>query len=80
MNLTPCLNDSEIALLLYIHTYTQREGYAPSTADMRAALGLTQPALYRRLAYLQAWGYITRRPRAVRGIDVLRLPLDTEAA
>lgn len=77
----PVLRSDELALLLYIHTHTQREGYAPATRDMRAALGMTQRALYRRLDYLEAWGYITRERRRVRGVRVVRLPnVDSEAA
>jgi SOS-response transcriptional repressor LexA len=78
--ITPLLDEHEIALLLYIHTHTQREGYAPTTQDMRRALGLSQNALYRRLRALRAWGYLTNTPHATRGYRVLSLPLDAEAA
>lgn len=76
----PLLDEHEIALLLYIHTHTQREGYAPTTQDMRRALGVSQNALYRRLRALRAWGYLTSTPRATRGYRALRLPFDTDAA
>jgi SOS-response transcriptional repressor LexA len=79
--IVPVLRDDEIALLLYIDTYTRREGHAPATRDMRAAMNMTQRALYRRLSYLEAWGFIARERRRVRGVRVLRLPdVDGRAA
>lgn len=79
--IAPVLHPDELALLVYLHTYTQREGYAPTLREMRAALPMTPRTLERRLRFLAAWGYIERVPRRTRGVHVLRLPhVDSEAA
>lgn len=79
--IAPALRPGELALLLYLYTYTQRNGYAPTTIEMRAALSLHPRTLYRRLRVLEAWGYVARAPRRERGVRVLRLPpVDAAAA
>lgn len=79
--IAPALRPGELALLLYLYTYTQRNGYAPTTIEMRAALRLHPRTLYRRLRVLEAWGYVARAPRRERGVRVLRLPpVDAAAA
>jgi len=84
--IAPALRPGELALLVYLYTYTQRNGYAPTTIEMRAiemraALSLHPRTLYRRLRVLEAWGYVARAPRRERGVRVLRLPpVDAAAA
>jgi len=79
--IAPALRPGELALLLYLYTYAQRNGYAPTTIEMRAALSLHPRTLYRRLRVLEAWGYVARAPRRERGVRVLRLPpVDAAAA
>jgi len=79
--IAPTLRPNELALLVYLYTYTRRTGYAPTTTEMCAALSLTPRTLYRRLRVLEAWGYVARAPRRERGVRVLRLPdVGSEAA
>jgi repressor LexA len=75
--LTPRQRD----LLAYIHGHVKEHGFCPSYREMGKAIGMgSTSGIHRLVTGLEERGFIRRLPRNWRAIEVIRGPLDGEAA
>lgn len=58
-------------LFLFICAYQAEHGYPPTLDEMARATSYVRSALYRHLAYLEAWQYIARDIQRARAITIL---------
>jgi len=59
-------------LLEFILSYTSEKGYPPSMQEMSTGLGLKGKAtIHRMLESLEEQGYLRRRPRRARSVEVV---------
>jgi len=78
----------QLQVLRLIDNSIARRGYAPTLRELAAQLGVTSIAsVHAKLVELEAQGFIRRRPRRARGIEMRRavpgprpLPASTPAA
>lgn len=62
-------------LLVFIRTFTARNGYPPTIEEMRAGLGWSSKSMVAyHLADLEESGQITRTPKMARTIRVVKVP------
>ena len=67
--LTPHQRDA----MVFLQDYTDENGFAPSFAEVMAALDLTsRSSVHRLLTGLEDRGYIRRLPHKARAIDIVR--------
>ena len=72
MNHPIAANHRDVQTLEFIKAYVKQLGYAPSVLDIAVGLDIVPSAVGKRLQRLQAIGWITRQPRKVRSIVVVK--------
>lgn len=70
------LTPKQCRLLYFIHDYMRQSGgTAPSFATMAEGIGLrSKSGIYRLVSGLAERGFIVRRPRLARAIEIVRMP------
>ncbi|MFD9901929.1 LexA family protein [Mesorhizobium sp. NPDC059025] len=62
-------------LLMFVKTYINQYGFAPSFEEMKSALGLASKAgIHRMIAGLEERGFLTHAPRRARSIRLVAAP------
>ncbi|PLP56240.1 hypothetical protein CYK37_26015 [Mesorhizobium loti] len=62
-------------LLMFVKTYINERGFAPSFEEMKSALGLASKAgIHRMIAGLEERGFLTHAPRRARSIRLVGAP------
>lgn len=62
-------------LFMFVHTYIDRHGVAPSFEEMKSGLGLASKAgIHRMITGLEGRGFITHAPRRARSIRLVGTP------
>lgn len=75
--LTPKQHD----LLMFIKGRLDESGVSPSFEEMKDALGLhSKSGIHRLIKALEERGFIRRLPNRARALEVIKLPLDEQAA
>jgi repressor LexA len=57
--------------LAYIHAYTRLHRRPPAEADMQQYFRVSPPSVHQMVLTLERAGFITRKPRIARSIEVL---------
>lgn len=61
----------------FIEAEVERRTYPPTLAEMADAIYLSKSGVVRHLGRLEAWGWIAREPKRMRGITLLRRKRDS---
>tara|TARA_Y100000310_G_C20400245_1_gene677058 strand:+ start:479 stop:712 length:234 start_codon:yes stop_codon:yes gene_type:complete len=62
-------------LLLFIDGHINKHGYGPSYSDMMKNFGLkSNSGIHRLVIALEERGFISRRPKCARAIEIIRMP------
>ncbi len=78
--MAPILHKQKRAILEYLQTYIQNNGYAPTLTEIAKAFKLSSLAtVHEHLAFLEEAGFIKRDRNNARGIELAEQSRDTEA-
>ncbi len=68
------LTDSQRSLLAAIEEFRMREGIPPTTRELAEMLGMAAASVHEQIRRLERKGFIRRRARQARSLEVVRLP------
>lgn len=68
---TPAFTELQGQYLAFIYAYSKINRRPPAEADMQRYFEVTPPSVHRMVKELESKGWIRRRPRTPRSIEVL---------
>lgn len=71
---TPAFTPKQGQYLAFIYAYTRIQGRAPAEADLQRYFSVTPPSVHQMILALERQGFIRRRPRVARSIELLVPP------
>ena len=71
---TPAFTPKQGQYLAFIYADTRIQGRAPAEADLQRYFSVTPPSVHQMILALERQGFIRRRPRVARSIELLVPP------
>ncbi len=73
------LTEAQWALLAAIEEFRAREGIPPTTRELAEMLGMAAASVHEQVRRLERKGFIRRRARQARSLEVVRMPEEARA-